>query len=151
MKKITLNFFNAGTYPNNVNMVLLILRVVIGLFMLNHGIGKLLMLFGTETIEFPDPLGVGIKVSLALTVFSEVFCSTLLIIGFCSRFAAVFLFITMIIIVGTVHLHDGFDEQELALHYALTYAAIALLGAGKYSLDNLLFKNIHHPLNFGTH
>ncbi|CAM1363184.1 protein of unknown function [Tenacibaculum soleae] len=41
MKQITKNLFNPGAYPNNVSTALLILRVVIGIFMLTHGWEKM--------------------------------------------------------------------------------------------------------------
>jgi len=140
MKERILNFLNPGTYTNSVNIALLILRVIIGVFMIKHGLGKLETLFGNEPIEFPDPIGVGATASLALAVFSEVFCSVLLLIGLCTRFAAIPLFITMMVAAYIVHLHDGFNKQELALLYALIYIVITLIGAGKYSLDHMLFK-----------
>jgi putative oxidoreductase len=140
MKQITKNIFNPGTYPNKVNIALLILRVVIGVFMLTHGIGKLETLFGSEPIQFRDPIGIGATASLALAVFSEVFCSILLIIGLGTRFAAIPLFITMMVAAFIVHINNGFGKQEFALLYAVIYTTIAIIGAGKYSLDYLLFR-----------
>src|ERR1700754_4362967 len=99
--------FNPGNYSQNINYVLLILRITVGIFMLTHGMGKFSKLFGDEPIKFSDPLGVGITASLALTVFSEVLCSLFLIFGFASRFSAIFLLITMLVIVFIVHPDDG--------------------------------------------
>lgn len=140
MKTITKNLFNPGNYPNNVNIALLILRVVIGFFMLTHGWGKMETLFSGEPIQFPDPIGVGATASLALAVFSEVLCSLLIIIGLGTRFAAIPLLITMVIAAFVVHINDGFGKQEFALLYAIIYLTIALIGAGKYSLDYLISK-----------
>lgn len=133
--------FNPGNYPNRINVVLLILRIVIGLFMLTHGIGKFQHLFGSDPIKFGDPIGVGAAASLALAVFAEVFCSVLIIIGFGTRFAAIPLFVTMIVATFIVHKNDEFGKQEFALLYALIYMMIATLGAGKYSVDYLITKN----------
>lgn len=141
MKQITKNVFNPGVYPNNVNVALLILRVVIGALMLTHGWGKMEMLFSGEPIQFADPMGVGATASLALTVFSEVICSILLIIGLGTRFAAIPLLIIMLVAAFVVHINDGFGKQEFALLYAVIYLTIALIGAGKYSLDYLITKN----------
>ncbi|MFD1613576.1 DoxX family protein [Gelatiniphilus marinus] len=141
MKKTTKHMFYSGDYPSNVNNALLILRVVIGIFMLTHGWGKLVTLFGSGPIQFPDPLGVGATASLALTVFSEVVCSILLILGLATRFAAIPLLITMLVAAFVIHANDGFAKQEFALLYAVIYLSIAIIGAGKYSLDYLLSKN----------
>ncbi|WP_417874998.1 DoxX family protein [Xanthomarina gelatinilytica] len=140
MKQLTKNIFNPGTYSNNVDLVLLILRLVVGIFMLTHGIGKFDALFGGEPIQFPDPLGIGATASLAMAVFSEVLCSILLIIGLGTRLAAIPLLITMLIAALIVHSTDGFGRQELPLIYTTLYIAIAILGAGKFSLDYLITK-----------
>ncbi|MDX1350661.1 MAG: DoxX family protein [Putridiphycobacter sp.] len=140
MKQLTKNIFNPGTYSNNVDLVLLILRLVVGIFMLTHGIGKFDALFGGEPIQFPDPLGIGATVSLAMAVFSEVLCSILLIIGLGTRLAAIPLLITMLVAALIVHSTDGFGRQELPLIYTTLYIAIAILGAGKFSLDYLITK-----------
>lgn len=123
-----------------VNVAVLILRVVIGFFMLRHGMGKLEYLFGDEVIHFPDPLGVGATASLVLTVFAEVFCSVLIILGLLTRFSAITLLFTMVVAAFVVHKNDGFDVREASLLFGLVYLSIALLNAGKYSLDYFLFQ-----------
>jgi len=141
MKQITKNIFNSGDYPNNVNIALLILRVVVGIFMLTHGWGKMQTLFGSEPIQFADPMGLGATASLVLVVFAEVLCSILLIIGFATRFTAIPLLITMLVAAFIIHINDGFGKQEFALLYGLIYLTIAIVGAGKYSLDYIISKN----------
>lgn len=135
--------FNPGNYPRNIDFVLLILRVVAGCFMLTHGIGKFLNLVGDDPIQFGDPIGVGVTASLALAVFSEVFCSILLIFGLATRVVVIPLLITMFVATFIVHANDGFGRQELPLFYATIYLCIAIAGAGKFSVDNW----IHHKLN----
>jgi len=141
MKQITKNIFNSGVYSNNVNIALLVLRVVIGIFMLTHGWGKMQSLFSGEPIQFSDPIGMGATSTLILAVFAEVLCSILLIIGLSTRLAAIPLLITMLVAAFIVHINDGFGRQEFALLYAVIYLSIALIGAGKYSLDYLISKN----------
>ena len=119
--------------------MLLLLRVGIGVFMLTHGYGKLLNLMGSESIQFPDPLGVGGTASLSLAVFAEVFCSVLLILGAFTRIAAVPLLITMLVAAFIAHASDGFGKQELPLIYAIIYVAILIAGPGKYAVDNWIF------------
>lgn len=140
MKQLLKNMLHPGSHPTNVNVALVILRVVIGIFMLTHGIGKFQHLFGSEPIEFGDPIGIGATASLSLVVFAEFFCSFLLIIGLGTRFAAITLLINMLVIAFVVHIDDGFGRQEFALLYAVIYLTIAIIGTGKYSLDYLLTK-----------
>lgn len=136
------NIFNPGTYPRNVNGVLLLLRLAIGAFMLTHGLGKFPKLFGEDPIQFADPIGLGLTTSLALAVFAEVFCSVLLILGFTTRFAAIPLLITMMVAAFIIHGNDGFGRQEVPLLYSLIYLTLIFVGAGKYSLDNWIFGKI---------
>lgn len=135
-------YFRNEAYSKNINLVLLILRITVGTFMLTHGWGKFLTLIGGGAITFPDPLGIGETASLALAVFAEVFCSLFLILGFVSRLAAIPSLITMLVAAFVVHANDGFGGQELALLYGLIYLVIAVLGSGKYSIDNLIAKKI---------
>ena len=131
--------FNPGSYSKNIDLSLLILRIAGGALMLTHGISKIAPLFGTDPIQFPDPIGLGATTSLALTVFAEVFCAALLILGLATRFAAIPLLITMLVAVFVVHIADPFANQELPLLYASIYLVILIAGAGKFSIDNMVF------------
>ncbi len=132
--------FSPGNYSEKISIALLLLRVAAGILMLTHGTGKFTKLFGDDPIKFADPIGVGVTASLALTVFSEVICSILLILGLATRLIALPLLFTMLVAVFIVHGDDGFKKQELPLLYAAVYAAIALSGAGKYSLDYVIYR-----------
>jgi putative oxidoreductase len=89
-------------------------------------------------MQFADPIGVGPKLSLILTVFAEVLCSILIFIGLATRLAAVPLIINMLVAVFIVHGKDIIGKKELPLLYLLIYITIAFSGAGKFSLDNIL-------------
>lgn len=142
MNQLIKKVFDPGNYTTTINMLLLLVRLVVGIFMLTHGIGKMQALFSGEAIQFPDPMGVGATTSLALAVFSEVFCSVLIILGLGSRLAAIPLLITMLVAAFVVHINDGFGKQELPGLYAIIYLIIAVLGAGKYSIDYLISNKI---------
>lgn len=143
MKTLLKQIINPGNYPNNISAVLLLARIVVGIFMLSHGIGKLSKLFGDEPIQFADPIGVGVTASLVLAVFAEVFCSLLLIIGMATRLLAIPLLITMLVSAFIVHAGDGFGKQELPLLYAASYLVIVIAGAGRYSLDRFISKELN--------
>lgn len=131
--------FNPGSYTKNIDVSLLILRIAGGTLMLTHGIGKIALLFGSDPVQFPDPIGLGATTSLALAVFAEVVCAALLILGLATRFAAIPLLITMLVAIFVVHAADPFARQELPLLYASIYLVILIAGAGKFSIDNLIF------------
>jgi len=142
MKAIFKNIFNPGNYSNTVSIASLLLRLSAGLFMLTHGVGKLLMLVGDSPIQFADPIGLGVTASLALTVFAEFFCSVFLIFGVATRFSAIPLIINMLVAALIVHAPDVFGKKELPLLYSAVYFAIALAGAGRYSVDHWIFKKL---------
>ena len=122
-------------------MALFILRVWLGLTLLiNHGVGKLTD-FGHLKGDFPDPLHVGHTGSLALVVFAEVVASVLLALGLLTRFAALVLCINMAVAFFVVHKHSlsGSHSGELAFIYLSGYVALFLAGAGKASMDQMLF------------
>lgn len=133
--------FNPGRYSDNINLVLFLLRVTVGIFMLTHGMGKFTTLVGEGPISFADPIGIGEPASLVLAVFAEVLCSILLIFGIATRFAAIPLLITMLVAVFIVHANDEFGRKELPLLYAFIYLSIALAGAGKFSVDYWIYQN----------
>ncbi len=139
MKKITSYLCSPGNYDKKLNLTFLLFRLAAGGLMLTHGISKFSMLFGSEPIQFPDPLGVGVITSLALTVFAEVLCALLIMIGLATRFASASLLITMLVAAFIFHADDPFGRQELPLLYATMYFVIAMTGAGKFSIDNWIY------------
>ncbi len=71
------------TNPNGVfiSVILLVVRIVFGILMMNHGIDKWANYQELSTV-FPDPLGIGSPLSLGLAIFGELACSMAFIIGF---------------------------------------------------------------------
>lgn len=116
---------------------LLVLRVAVGCFMLVHGWQKLTA-FSEMAGTFPDPIGMGSRLSLISAIGAEVGCSLLLIIGLGTRLAALPLAFTMVIALFVVHGADPWQKKELAAVYLSVYAAIALVGPGKFSLDEIV-------------
>ncbi|MBX2909745.1 MAG: DoxX family protein [Chitinophagales bacterium] len=136
------NIFNPGNYSKNIDFVLLLLRLVVGGFMLTHGIGKFEKLFSGEPITFPDPIGVGATASLALVVFSEVFCSLFLIFGIATRLSSIPLIITMLVAAFIAHAADGFGKQELPLLYTVIYIVLVISGSGRIAFDNWMYQKL---------
>ncbi|MEE1898868.1 DoxX family membrane protein [Flavobacterium rakeshii] len=120
------------------NFVLFLIRITIALFMLTHGLKKIDLLLSDEPVQFADPFGIGATASLMLTVFAEVVCSALLIVGLATRLAVLPLIITMVVAVFMIHGSDGFERQELGSIYLMVYVLLLITGSGKYSLDHLI-------------
>ncbi len=130
-------FFSTKFGTNTVHFCLLLLRVGLGVMMLNHGLPKL-MHFNKMSSDFFDPLQWGSPFMLGLVVFAEVLCSVLLILGLFTRWITIPLIIEMIVVILMVHGNDGFGRQELGAHFLLGYVILWLLGPGKVSLDRLI-------------
>lgn len=114
---------------------LLILRLAIGLgLFFGHGLGKVLN-YSERAGRFPDPLGLGGEASLVLMVLAEVLCGLAVAAGIFTRLAAVPPILGMLVAIAFVHRGDPFGDWELALLYLAGYAAIALIGPGRLSLD----------------
>lgn len=128
------------SYGKNIDLSLLLLRIAAGGFMLTHGYGKMEKLF-SGTFEFSDPIGLGVELSLGLTVFAEILCALFILLGILPRLASVPLIITMLVAVFIVHAEDGFKKQELGLFFLISYVIILILGAGKFSVQSLFSKS----------
>lgn len=131
MKKI----YSTNLNLPSIDLGLLILRVGVAVFMLTHGVPKLLNLFGSEEIAFADPLGLGPVVSLWLSTFAEFLCSILILLGLGTRLAAIPLIINMAVAFFIFHAQDPFKGKELSGFYLLIFIVIFIMGAGKYALD----------------
>jgi putative oxidoreductase len=123
------------TSENFQDLGLLVLRVglAVPLFWL-HGWGKLTS-FGERADRFPDPIGLGPTASLALMVFAEVFCSALVALGLFTRWAAIPPAIGLAVAFFLQHAGDPFAERELAFLYVIGFAAVALLGGGRFAVE----------------
>ncbi|XLS30963.1 DoxX family protein [Flavobacteriaceae bacterium M23B6Z8] len=119
---------------------LAVLRIGMAGLMLPHGYGKFMMLTSGEEIQFPSVLGMSPLISLILAVLGEFIAPILILIGFKTKLAAIPAAITMAVAAFIIHGSDPLAKKELALLYLVGFAAIGLLGAGKYSLDGMMNK-----------
>lgn len=131
--------FSTGYTNGAVSFSMLVLRVVSGGLILLHGWPKLIN-FTAKMNTFPDPLGVGHKISLGMVVFAEVFCAVLLIMGLLTRLAAVPLVICMSVVIFMIHGKDTVSEKELPILFLAAFVTLLFTGPGKFSLDGALGK-----------
>ena len=135
---------------------LLVSRLALGVVILPHGMQKALGLFGgygfTGTMGFLQSMGMPFLVAL-LVILAEFVGSIGLILGLGTRFMAFSVGLTMAgaAILGG-HINNGFfmnwfgaQKGEGVEYFILVVGlALALLisGSGKYSVDNLISKNL---------
>lgn len=106
--------------------------------MLVHGLAKING-FTAMAEVFPNPLGLGSRMSLILAIGAEVGCSLLLIVGFASRLAAIPLAFTMLVAFLVVTGAAEWKVRELAATFLLVYVSLIMTGPGMFSLDHAFF------------
>ena len=106
------------TNPNGVfiSVILLVVRIVFGILMMNHGIDKWANYQELSTV-FPDPLGIGSPLSLGLAIFGEL---------------AFFI----------VHGNDPFAVKELAFVYLVVFVLMYIIGPGKFAVDRWISQSL---------
>jgi putative oxidoreductase len=121
----------------------LVLRVPIGIILAAHGAQKLFGWFGGYGLEgvggWFDSIGLSPGVALAFLAGSaEFFGGLLLIVGLLTRPAAIAAAFTMLVAILAAHLSAGLflpDGYEFALALFAATVALAIQGAGSYSID----------------
>ena len=121
-------------------MGLLLLRLLVGGFMLTHGIPKLLN-FDSLSGVFPDPLGIGSTASLILILTAEVGAAIFIIMGLFTRFSTIPIIIGMAVAAFIIHANDPLAIKELALVYFGLSIVLLLTGGGNFSVDKFICKN----------
>ena len=92
--------------------------------------------FGSIGIPFPT-------LNAYLAASTELLGVVLLTLGLFTRFISLPLIVVMVVAITTVHLGHGFSSGdngfEIPLYYMLFLTIFASFGAGKFSIDHLIF------------
>lgn len=141
LKPLFNSFFkNAPANPDAQSAAISIFRIFAGVMMLPYGWSKI-QNYGELSVNFfNDPIGIGMLPSLWLTIFAQLGCAAMLILGFQTRFAAFVLFINMAV-ATKFHFFDPFFVKALPILFLGMYAFLMVSGGGKFSLDNIIFRN----------
>ena len=107
--------------------------------MMPYGYGKIINYDKYAADFFGDPIGIGDIPSLWLTIFAQTVCPVMLLLGFQTRVSASILVFNMLVAVK-FHFFDPFSIKVLPILFLGLYLIQLLLGAGKYSLDHLLYE-----------
>jgi len=140
----------------HADWILGIARVVLGIIFFAHGAQKMLGWYGgpglastmrtfTEHLHLPCALAF-------LVIAGELVSGVGLIIGLFSRIAALFIVLTMVGAIATVHFRFGLfmdwfgGQKGHGIEYHLLAIALALVvvvnGAGAFSLDGLVHEHV---------
>jgi len=133
MGKLFSTNYSASTF----NLAVLILRLTGGVFIIPHGYDKLVH-FQQYKPNFLNFLHLGQGPSLALTIFAELFCGALVILGLFTRLATIPLLIAMAVVVFIAEQADFFGKAEHGAMFFGIFLTILLTGPGKISVDGMI-------------
>ncbi len=135
MKRLLSTKYSAASF----NAATLLLRIVSGTLMMNHGYDKLVH-FAQYKGKFMNFLGLGQATSLSLVIFAEFFCALFIIIGLFTRLAAIPLIVVMCVALFKVNNGDFLGEGEKATLYLAAYLTLLFTGPGRVSVDGMVGK-----------
>ncbi|CAD6365891.1 Putative oxidoreductase MhqP [Shewanella hafniensis] len=129
----------------------LALRIPIGIILIAHGAQKLFGWFGGYGLEGTGQwmASIGLTPGYLMALMagsSEFFGGLFLLLGLLTRPTALVLSFTMVVAIFSVHIGNGLflanNGYEFGLALLAATASLAISGAGKLSLDNLLANRI---------
>jgi putative oxidoreductase len=127
--------------PISLNAIVLV-RIIVGAYFIMHGHE----LFNTKAMEgfagyLKNDLHFPLPTFMAyLRTSAELFGGIMILLGLFTRIGAFLIMITMLVASFTAGKGDLLGEAEFTFIYATLCFTIILVGAGKFSLDNFLFK-----------
>jgi putative oxidoreductase len=128
-----------SSIPVRIDIALLILRVwASASLFIKYGLEKVMHFQEMET-HFPNPIHVGVKVSLIYALIAEALCTLLIAVGFATRLAALLLVINFLVVFGVM---DQFNfmkiDAEVVYLYLGIFITLIFTGAGRFSVDAYL-------------
>jgi putative oxidoreductase len=140
LKQIYMLFSSFSEYGKSLSLLFARLIVAYGFYgpakMKWSDIGSVAQWFGSIGIPFPT-------LNAYMAASTEVAGVILLTLGLLTRFISLPLIVVMIVAIITVHLPNGFSAGdngfEIPLYYMLFLFIFVTNGAGKFSLDRLIF------------
>lgn len=139
-KQMYMEFSRLSDYARSFALLFARLAVAYGFYepamMKWSDISSVAVWFGSMGIPFPT-------LNAYMAASTEAFGVVLLTLGLFTRFISLPLIVVMIVAIVTVHLPHGFSAGdngfEIPLYYMLFLFIFVTNGAGKFSIDRLIF------------
>jgi len=140
-KKIYLEFSRLGGYLKSIALLFTRIILAYGFYepamMKWKDMNAVSEWFGSMGMPFPT-----LNAYMAAT--TEITGVVLLTLGFLTRLISLPMIVIMVVAIVTVHWENGFSAGangfEIPLYYMLFLLILVTFGAGKFSLDRLIFK-----------
>jgi putative oxidoreductase len=140
VKQLYLKYSHVSGYGKSISLLFARLIVAYGFYgpamMKWSDIDSVASWFGTLGIPFPT-------LNAYMAASTEMAGVVLLTLGFLIRLISIPLIVVMLVAIFTVHLHNGFscgdNGFEIPVYYMLFLLIFITSGAGKFSLDRIVF------------
>ncbi len=140
VKQLYLKYSHVSGYGKSISLLFARLIVAYGFYgpamMKWSDIDSVASWFGTLGIPFPT-------LNAYMAASTEMAGVVLLTLGFLIRLISIPLIVVMLVAIVTVHLHNGFscgdNGFEIPVYYMLFLLIFITSGAGKFSLDRIVF------------
>ena len=133
MKKLLSINYSDGVF----NFAMLLLRLVFGILIMNHGYDKL-MHFGDRHNTFMNFMGIGSTLSLAFVIFAEFFCGLFVILGLFTRLSVIPIIIVLIVAIVKAHHNAIFGDAQPATLFLTGFLVLLFVGPGRASVDSMI-------------
>lgn len=140
MKTLIRKLTDTNPAGKGLHLPLLVFRVLLSLeLMYAHGLKKIgIGVAQAETV--PNPLHLPEMLNNVFAVSANLIFPIFVILGLFTRLAVLPILSVTLIGYFILHFHDTPLVKDTPFMYSLSYLLIFFLGAGKYSLDNKIFK-----------
>jgi putative oxidoreductase len=142
MKKLFILALGVDSSGKLFNWGMFCFRVLVSIeLIVVHGLKKIGV--GVQEAEhIPNPLHLPETFNNSFAIAANLFFPLMVIAGFCTRLATLPTLAVTLTGYFVVHGHDTLLERDIPFMYSLAFLLIAVLGAGKYSIDNYLYKKL---------
>lgn len=140
MKKIIANSLYPFPSCAAFNWAMLFFRALVSVeMMVAHGFKKI-GIGVAEAEHIPNPLHLPEVVNSAFAISANLFFPFLVLIGFCTRLATLPTLAVTLTGYFILHWSDSLLEKDAPYIYSVVFLLILVLGPGKYSVDNVIYK-----------
>ncbi len=142
MKKLFIRLLSVYSSWKLFNWGMLCFRVLVSIeLIVVHGLKKIGI--GVQEAEhIPNPLHLPEAFYNGFAIAANLFFPLMVVAGFCTRLATLPTLAVTLTGYFVIHAQGTLLERDIPFMYSLAFILIAVLGAGKYSIDNYLYKRV---------